>query len=88
MVLEQGGIAELGAELGLLVGQRVRVAIDGHHVVVAREEHAAAFQFMHRVVLAQGGVVRIGVVEEGRRDARQLEFAREGAGIHSAIMPA
>ena len=88
VVLEQRGIAELGAELGLLVGQRVRVAIDGHHVVVAREEHAAAVQFVHRVVLAQGGVVRIGVVEEGRRDARQLEFAREGAGIHSAIMPA
>jgi len=89
VVLVERRVAELGAEFLFLVRTRLRVAVQGDRVLVARQEHAAAFQRVHRIVLAQRGVPRVGVVEEIRRHARQLEIAHCGGGDrnHSAIMP-
>ena len=80
MVREQGRAhAILGAKLDLLVRtEHLRVAVDRHHIVVAREQPAAIGHATHRRVAAQCVVHRVGVVVERPRQGAQIQRLRNG----------
>ena len=85
-VVQRRRRTELGRELALLVAAGVRAAVDGQHVVVACQQHGVGRQRVHRVVPAQRGVERVGVVDEARRRRGQAE--RLCAGRLSGHRPA
>ena len=69
MLVERRADAELGSELGLLVGAHARVAIADRDVGIARQEHAAVGQALQRREAAQRVIVGEGIVEESRARA-------------------
>src|SRR5918994_2501284 len=78
MLVERRADAELGAELGLLVGAHHGIAVADRDVGIARQEHAAVGQALQRREAAQCVIVGEGVVEEGALEARQVEATGEG----------
>ena len=75
VVFEQGRGPELRPELFFLVrAERLRIAIDGEDVVVARQEPRAIGHRPHGVVLTQRPVVRVGIVVELRWQTPQVEL--------------
>src|SRR4029077_15048746 len=69
-------VAVLWLELALLVGgEALRILVDGHAIGIARQEIAAVRHAVHRGVLAQRAVYRIGVGIEGGRQAPEVEVA-------------
>jgi 4-carboxymuconolactone decarboxylase len=84
VMLVERRVAELGLELDALVRARVGAAVQRHHVFVARDEEAAALHLVHRVLLAQRGVIAIRVVVEVLRHRGQPETAD----IHQLLLRA
>jgi hypothetical protein len=78
VLVERRADAELGAELGFLVGAHHRIAVADRNVGIARQEHAAVGQALERREAAQRVIVGKGVVEEGAFEARQIEAPGEG----------
>ena len=81
MAIERRADAELGAELGLLVGAHAGVAVADRDVGVAREEDAAVGQALQRREAAQRVIVGERIVEEGGLERRQVEAPGEGLGL-------
>ncbi len=75
MVLVQRRIrAVFGRELHVFVRtEGGRVAVHRHQVGVAGEEHRSVGHVAHRLVLAQGGVDRVGVGQEVGGQGAQVE---------------
>ena len=59
----------------------MRAAVHRQHVVVARQQQRAGRQLVQRVVRAQRGVERVGVVDEAGRRLREREGAGGVAGV-------
>ena len=77
VVLIEQSVTEFRAELCLLVGRKkFGILVHGDAVVIAREEIAAIWHPGNRRMIAQGVVSRIGVGNEVRPDAPQIERAR------------
>ena len=70
--LLEHGIAQVEAGVAVLHAQ-LGVAEDAEHVVVAEHRPRAEGALVHAVLLAQGTVLRVGVVEESRHDAPAAE---------------
>ena len=74
VVLVQQAVAKVRLERRFLVGAPgPGVAIDLDQIVVAGEEIRAVRQAVHRVVLAQRAIDRIGIVEEGAVELREVK---------------
>ena len=74
VVLVEQAVAEIRLELDFLVRAPGRgVAIDLDQIVVAGEEIRAVRHAVHRIVLAQRAVGRVGIVEKCAVEVRQIE---------------
>ena len=81
MLVERRADAELGPELGLLVGQHAGVAVAHRDIGIARDEDAAVGQALQRREAAQRVIVGEGIGEEGGLQRRQVEAPGEGFGL-------
>jgi len=81
VAIERRADAELGAELGLLVGAHAGVAIADRDVGVAREKDAAVRQALQRREAAQRMVVGERIVEKSPLERCQIEPPGEGLGF-------
>ncbi len=81
VLVQRGAGAVLGPELDVLVGaEGGRVAVDRDQVRVPGQEPAAIRHGAHRLARAQGGVDRVRVGQEVRRQPAQVEAGGDGLG--------
>jgi hypothetical protein len=81
MAVERGADAELGTELGLLVGAHAGVAVADRDIGIAREKHAAIGQALQRREAAQRVIVGEGIVKKGALQRREIEAPGESPGL-------
>src|SRR4029434_6693593 len=89
VVLVEQALAHARTEVHRLVrAPRVWIAVHRGAIVVAAEGGPVRRHAMDRIVLAQGPVDRVRIVQEGRVEPLEVEPERERAGVRHRAPPA